>query len=263
MAKCCPDRRLALPTPTPAPRATVPASAALIGISTDGRAIAVGRHRRRTPRPGLHRHRHRRRHDQPAHHHRPVRQHPPQPVRSRGRVPWCSLPARPVPVRSAVRRAEAHRPRPAEGSNAGNGPRASAAPGAAPDARLRRPETGCGLRLGGGRREPCRSHGSTAEVHGWPRCRGCRLRGRRGSLTALPVVGGAPDGVLGSRQRAWSSHAQSRENEGCDPCIVGLLRFGASMPDTVCHRHATLPRHYRACCPVGITAVPHAERGPA
>lgn len=122
MAKCCPDRRLALPTPTPTPRATVPASAALIGISTDGRAIAVGRHRRRTPRPGLHRHRHRRRHDQPAHHHRPVRQHPPQPVRSRGRVPWCSLPARPVPVRSAVRRAEAHRPRPAEGSNAGNVP---------------------------------------------------------------------------------------------------------------------------------------------
>jgi hypothetical protein len=47
-------------------------------------------------------------------------QYPPQPVQTRGRALWCSLPARPVPVRSAVRRAEAHRPRPVEGSNAGN-----------------------------------------------------------------------------------------------------------------------------------------------
>lgn len=39
MAKCSQDRRPTLPTLTP--RATLPASAALIGISTDGRAIAV------------------------------------------------------------------------------------------------------------------------------------------------------------------------------------------------------------------------------
>jgi hypothetical protein len=124
------------------------------------------------------------------------------------------------------------------------------APVATRGARQQSRGTRCDPRPGDGRRERRRTRGRTAATRGSPDrpTRHCQRNAWR--YEGCRVAGYALRGARGSRPAVWSSRVQSRESEGCDAIIVVLLRLGASMPDTACHRHATL----RASLPCGVLA---------